>query len=315
MLTRTPPYGVGVSGHGHHHGHGAGHGGGEVHLGTADWEAMAENLEREGALLLGFLTDAVTWAQELLGPDGPPVRRVLDIGSGPGIGTCELARLLPDAEVVAVDGSQALLDRTRQRAAAHGVAGRVGTHLAELPGGLDDVEPAEVIWASMSLHHVTDEVAMLRRLRDLLVPAGVLVIAEFAEPTRVLPDDLDVGRPGLAGRLQAAGAAWFAALRAGLGADLSADLPSQLTEAGFDVLGSKRLRLDFGPPLSGDALQVALAQLRRGRAQLADRLDEDDLRAIDVLLDPDDHRGATQRPDLFLAASRDIHIARRPAQP
>ncbi|MFF3001865.1 hypothetical protein ACFVTF_03530 [Kitasatospora sp. NPDC057940] len=32
-----------------------------------------------------------------------PVHRVLDVGSGPGVVTCLLARTFPDAEVVAVD--------------------------------------------------------------------------------------------------------------------------------------------------------------------------------------------------------------------
>ena len=58
-----------------------------------------------------------------------------------------------------------------------------------------------MIWASMSLHHVGDEVAALRVLHEMLEPSGLLAIAEMAGPMRVLPDDLDVARPGLAGRL------------------------------------------------------------------------------------------------------------------
>ena len=76
----------------------------------------------------------------------------LAIGSGPGVGTCELARLFPDAQVVAVDGSPAMLDRTTRRAAAQGLDRRVTTHLAELPGGLDGLAHADVIWATRSTH-------------------------------------------------------------------------------------------------------------------------------------------------------------------
>ena len=78
---------------------------GHVHLDEADWEAFAGHAEREGELLLSFVTDTRPWIAELRGPDAPPVRRILDIGSGPGVGTCELARLFPDADVVAVDSS------------------------------------------------------------------------------------------------------------------------------------------------------------------------------------------------------------------
>ena len=92
------------------------HGHGHVHLDEADWEARAVDAELEGELLLGFVTDTARWIDELRGPDAPPVRRVLDIGSGPGVGTCELARRFPDAHVIAVDGSPAMLERaTRTR--------------------------------------------------------------------------------------------------------------------------------------------------------------------------------------------------------
>ena len=126
----------------------------------ADWAGLAEHAEREGELFLNFVTDTAQWVGELRGFDAPPVRRVLDIGSGPGVGTCELARMFPEAHVVAVDGSPAMLDHTTRRAAAHGLDRRISTHLAELPDGLDGLEPADVIWASLSLHHVGDETTL-----------------------------------------------------------------------------------------------------------------------------------------------------------
>ena len=121
------------------------------------------------------------------GPDARAVRLVVDVGSGPGVGTCELARRFPDAQVIAVDSSPAMLARVERRAAAGGLGGRISTHLAELPGGLDGIGTADVIWASMSLHHVGDEAPRLRALHGLLDQGGLLAIAERAEPTRVFP--------------------------------------------------------------------------------------------------------------------------------
>jgi SAM-dependent methyltransferase len=287
----------------HHHGH--------VALDEADWEALAAHTELEGDLLLAFVTDSARWIAELRPLDSPPVRRVLDIGSGPGVGTCELARLFPDAHVVAVDGSPAMLDRTTQRAAAHGLDQRITTHLAELPDGLDGLEPAEVIWASMSLHHIGDETNALAVLRDLLAPSGLLAVAEMAEPMRVLPDDLDVGRPGLADRLNRAESDWFAAMRAGLSGSVpSSDLESMLSSAGFEMVGSRLLHERFDPPLSDAARQVVAGRLRRARHQLAELLDDDDLRALDVLTDDNDPHSVVRRPDVFVAASRQIVVAR-----
>jgi SAM-dependent methyltransferase len=287
------------------------HGHGHVHLDEADWEALAVHAELEGELLLTFVTETAHWIDELRGPDAPPVRRVLDIGSGPGVGTCELARRFPDAHVVAVDGSPAMLERAARRAAAHGLERRVSTRLAELPDGLDDLDPADVIWASMSLHHIGDETGALRVLRGRLASSGLLAVAEIAEPMRVLPDDLDVGRPGLADRLDRAESDWFASMRAGLaGRAPSGDLASMLAAAGFAVVGTRVARERFDPPLSGPARDVVVQRIDRARHQLEDRLSADDLHTLDVLGDPDDPRGAAHRADVFVAASRQIVVAR-----
>lgn len=267
--------------------------------------------ELEGEVLIGFLTDAMAEAVAWRRTDAPPVRRVLDIGSGPGVGTCELARLFPDAQVVALDGSPAMLARAEQRAGEHGLGDRVSTHLAELPAGLDGLQPVDLIWASLSLHHVGDEVGLLRRLNGLLEPHGLLVLAEVAEPMRVLPDILDVGRPGLAERLHGAGAAWFAAMRGGLpDAVPSTELASMVTEAGFEVLSSESVRETVEPPLPDIARQMALGHLRRTRHQLEAGLAPDDLEALEILAGPDDPRSVLLRLDVFVSASRQIVIAR-----
>jgi SAM-dependent methyltransferase len=289
-----------LQGHRHH-----------VRLGEADWEALAADTEREGELLLAFVTDTARWIAQLRGPDAPSVRRIIDVGSGPGVGTCELARLFPDSHVVAVDGSPAMLDRATRRAAMYGLARRISTLVAELPGGVDSLEPADVIWASMSLHHMGDETNALRVLRDRLGPSGLLVIAEVAEPMRVLPDALDVGRPGLVDRVERAESAWFAAMRAGLaGSAPSTDLASMLTSAGFDVIDSRLARLRLDPPVSADARRFVSGRVRRLRQQLGELLGDDDLRALDVLADADDPRGVMVRPDIFVASSRQIVVGR-----
>ena len=295
---------MGAHEHGHDHGHD------HVHMSEADWAAMADQAVIEGELLGGFVTGAATWAAELRGPATPPVARILDLGSGPGVGTCELARLFPEAEVIAVDGSPAMLERAAERARRLGLDGRVRTHLAELPGGVDGLPPADLLWASMSLHHVGDEIGALRALRGVLAPGGLLAIAELADPMRFLPDDLGVGRSGLGGRLEDAAAAWFAAMRHGLpDAVPSSDLPSMLADAGYEVLGAEVRTEHVEPPLPDGARQVVLGKLRRQRDQV-DQLDEDDVRTLDVLLDPDDPRGVLHRDDLFVTASRHIAVAR-----
>lgn len=277
------------------------HGHDHVHLDESHWAAWADHAELEGEVLLAFVTSAAAAVAALV----RPVRRVLDVGSGPGVGTAELARRFPEAQVVAVDASPAMLDRVGGRAARLGVGDRVRTHVAELPGGLAGLGPADVVWASMSLHHVGDEVAALRAMGEVLAPGGVLALAEFAErPMRVLPLELDDGPRGLGGRLEEANAAWFAEMRAGLpGHEPSADLAAMVVAAGLEVLADDVVVVRHEAPLTGDARRFAVDHLARSRGRLAQFLDADDAAALEAL---------ERRPDLLVDAPRRIVLARRP---
>ena len=126
----------------------------------------------------------------------------------------------------------------------------------ELPAGLGTLGRADVAWASMVLHHVGDEVAALRRIRDLLEPGGLLALVEPAGPVRVLAPDPDLGRPGLWDRLDSAWAAWFAehgGRPAGSHPGGPADHPARLEEAGFELIADEVLTLELDAPLDGQA--------------------------------------------------------------
>jgi SAM-dependent methyltransferase len=282
-----------------------------VHLDESDWQASVERLEREGEAFSSFVAEAAALIQALRGSEAPPAPRIFDIGSGPGVGTCELARLFPTATVIAIDSSPAMLDRVSQRVTAHGLDDRVRTQVAELPDGVQGLGPVDVIWASMSLHHVGDEVAALRALRELLAPEGLLAIAERGDPMRVLPDDLDIGQPGLAERLDRAEEKWFADMRVGLrGSGPSADLLSMLGTAGFAVADAHLAAARLDPPLTPNNRRVAIEHLRWATHQLTDHLGADDLAALATLTDIDDPRSLVHRPDMAIVAYRQIVIAR-----
>ena len=287
----------------HHHDH--------VHIGEDDWRRLAEHTEREGEVFVGFVAEVAEWVAGVRGEGAPPVGRILDIGSGPGVGACEWAERFPAADVVAIDGSPAMLARAAARARSRGLEERVLTHHAELPGGLAAFAgTADVVWASMSLHHVGDEVAALRELATCLVPDGLLAIAEFGDPTRLLPADLGVGRPGLEARLRDAAGSWFAAMRQGLdGAVASADLEDMVRAAGLEVVGTRLSHIRLDAPLTAAARAVAAGALQRMRDQFASRLEPDDVAALDVLLDDGDSRSLARRPDAFVEASRRLVLA------
>jgi len=107
------------------------------------------------------------------------VDRILDVGSGPGVAAIALAVAFPGAMAVAVDTSAPLLDLVHDRAVAHGVAGRVHTEVADLEQPLEVLGAADVVWASMVLHHVASPADTLRQLRSVLRPGGRLCALVF----------------------------------------------------------------------------------------------------------------------------------------
>ncbi len=95
----------------------------------------------------------------------------------------------------------------------------------------------------------------------------------------------------------------------------SADLPTMVAAAGLDVVATRRARLRVDEPLSDDARTFVAGYLHRCREQLTEFLDDEDLAALDVLTDADDPRSVRHRSDVFIAASRQIVIARAAGTP
>lgn len=283
-----------TSGHGHHGG----------------WDDDGERLEREAEMSLGLLEGAAGWLAELAGDRA--VRRVLDIGSGPGVASCVLAQTFPAAEVVAVDGSGPLLDRASERAARLGLDRRVRTDRRELPAGLDGLEPADVVWASRVVHHLGDQDEAVRRIGALVRPGGILAIAEGGLPVRSLPRDIGVGRPGLEARIDVAVEDWFSAMRAEQPGSVPTveDWPALLAAAGTAPCGTRSFLVDRPAPLDPATLAVVVARWEGLRARMAERISADDLATLERLLDPRDEAGLHRRRDVFVLSATTVYAGR-----
>lgn len=281
------------------------------HSPDVDWATMVALTEQEAEVLFAFLSHAMSLLADLATNSGLPVRRILDVGSGPGVGTCALADTFTQATVLAVDGSAEMLASVTSRATRLGVVDRVATQLVDLHEGMANLGTADLVWASMVVHHVGNEAAALRQIRSCLEPGGLFAMVEFGEPLRLLPEGVNLGRPGLWGRLDAARRAWLADMRAGLpGATSSDDYPAMLEAAGFDVVVDTVVGVDLPPPLDDRARAVALGHLRRLREHVERFGDPADLDVLDVLTNENDPDGMARRPDAFFRASRRLLVSR-----
>jgi SAM-dependent methyltransferase len=290
----------------HNHGHGHGHEDTDI-----DWAAMAPHLEAQAELLAPVYERAMAWlAKEVTEPG-----LIVDAGSGPGVVSCLFAEAFPGARVMAVDGTEPLLERARDRAARQGVGDRFGTLAGELPGVLDELDyPADLLWASRSLHHLGDQRAGLAAFAARLAPGGTLALLEGGLPSRFLPRDIGIGRPGLQARLDVVEEEWFARMRADLpgAVAVTEDWPALLAAAGLKHTRTRSFLLDLPAPASDRARAYIATTLSRVRDAAADALDADDRATLDRLLDPADPASVHRRPDVFVLSAYTVHTAVRP---
>ncbi|GGQ14243.1 class I SAM-dependent methyltransferase [Streptomyces mutabilis] len=297
--------------HDTHHRHDTGHGHGHDHS-DMDWAEMAPLLQAQAELYTPLYRQAMTWlAQEVTEPG-----LVVDVGSGPGVVSCLFADTFPGARVVAVDGAAPLLERARDRAARQGAADRFGTLAGDLPGVLDELDyPADLMWASQSLHHLGDQRAAVAALAGHLAPGGTLAVLEGGLPARFLPRDIGIGRPGLQARMHAVEEDAFAEMRANTPGSMAEteDWPAMLTAAGLKHTGTRSFLLDLPAPLTDEARAYVTTSLSRLRDRIGDGLDATDRATLDRLLDPADEAGAHRRQDVFVLVAHTVYTAVRPA--
>ncbi|RNL83033.1 class I SAM-dependent methyltransferase [Halostreptopolyspora alba] len=275
-------------------------------MNDVDWVAMADTLELEGETHSPYVRRAL----DELGDLDP--RRILDIGSGPGVAACELATRFPRADVTAVDGTPELLARAERRAERLDVGLR--TRAADLPEGLTDLGRADLVWAGQFVHHTGDQQGTLDQLAGVLEPGGVLALVEGGLPTRWLPRDLGFGRPGLQERLDVAMAERFGRMREELpgSASVAEDWPGMLRAAGLSGVYSATFLVDHPAPLADGPRLWARRSFERYRHAFGETLDPADLATLDRLLDPDDPAGVDHRPDVFVLTAKTVHYGRRP---
>ena len=271
---------------------------------------MGEQIELEGDVLSGFVHDGARIINERF--EGKSVRTIVDVGSGPGVGSCLLAEAFTEATVTAIDASAPLLVRAQLRAERLGLGPRLLTQLGDLDHGLSVNEPVDLVWASMMLHHVHDQEAALRAVRRVMRVGGWLAIVEFGAPLMCIPPDALDPHSELLDRCEAAVRDWLPEqLPAGPAAPngQGAALHAALERAGFGHFEDTTLTVELPAPLGIEARRFVVQSIARLRDIVAGRIDATDLAGLDELLDPHNPSGLPTRPDLFVRAGRTLTTA------
>ncbi|PZF85419.1 class I SAM-dependent methyltransferase [Jiangella anatolica] len=260
-------------------------------------DSLADLLDLDADVLSDYWTDALDLVHAAAG--SAPGQRLVDLGAGTGTGALRLARLFPDADVIAVDASAEMLHRLREKAVEQGLAERITTVHADLDTGWPVPAPVDVTWASLSLHHLADPDRVLRDVHAATRPGGLIAVAEFPVQLRFLPDGdgaaLETRLLEVLGRYQAERLP-----------ELGSDWRARLTAAGFMLLDERTFDIDLAPapPAAAD-----YAALWFGR--LTHRLDDLDLTPADAAALTDlvtELRNG--RTDLRVRGTRTVTLAR-----
>lgn len=106
-------------------------------------------------------------------------RRIVDWSSFLGAGASRLTTTFPDAEMVAVEPSCGLVERSRAQlrtpwwTTRRWTAPAAGAVLESAPGPGD----AQLVWANMMLHGVTNPPALMQRWQQMLTRGGFLMFS------------------------------------------------------------------------------------------------------------------------------------------
>jgi SAM-dependent methyltransferase len=199
---------------------------------------------------------------------------VLDVGSGPGHATLDLAEIVgPAGRVLAIDRSRRFLDWLEAARAARGLD-QITTHEVDLDEDRLPRVSADAAWSRWVFAFVQRPRDLLARVAAALAPGGVLAMHEYIDYAawRMSPRS-----PEFEAFVQAVIAGWRAS---GGEPDIGLDLPRWLEELGFD-LRSLTTHIDMIRP-SDFAWQWPRAFIDVGVRRMVDlgRLSEDQAEGV-----------------------------------
>ncbi|WP_029135993.1 class I SAM-dependent methyltransferase [Nakamurella lactea] len=102
---------------------------------------------------------------------------VLDVGSGPGTITAELAELVAPGTMTAVENTDAALDLTRAELTARGI-GNASFAVADVQALSFDDDTFDVVHAHQVLQHLGDPVGALREMGRVCRPGGIVAVRD-----------------------------------------------------------------------------------------------------------------------------------------
>lgn len=283
-----------------------------------DWPARLTALRRADDLDAEYDRQVAERLVGLLAATATPV--VVDVGSGGGGMSAAFASALAGhggGRIVLSDAVRELLDAATAhvRDVAAGTPVVVEAVQADASSGqlVDQLPPADLVWASRVVHHLPDQQRAIDELARVLAPGGWLALGEGGLATRCLPWDLGIGEPGLGNRLTAARDNWFVGMRAAMPGvtSLPVGWNKALEAAGLTGVFSFSYVIDHPAPASEEVRQSVVDWLGFMATVGEDQLSDTDMKTVSRLLDPSDEAYAGARDDVFILGTSTVYLGQK----
>lgn len=108
--------------------------------------------------------------------------RVIDLGCGPADIPLRLCRALPELEVLAVDGSPAMLELAKKAVNEEGLAERVELCEARLPDPALASKAWDAVVSNSLLHHLPDPAVLWSETKRLGKPGAPVLVIDLFRP-------------------------------------------------------------------------------------------------------------------------------------
>ena len=111
------------------------------------------------------------------------LRRVLDIGCGPGDVVIRVARSVPDASITAIDGSAPMIALARTAVTAAGLERRVTLVQARVPGAPVGEHAFDAVLSKDLLHHLPDPSVLWGEIARLGRAGAAVSVMDLVRPS------------------------------------------------------------------------------------------------------------------------------------
>jgi SAM-dependent methyltransferase len=158
----TPHGALPTPAHEHQSDHAVPHGGDHDHHSGLDLDALV--FSDQLAAVLDYADRSEAYA-------------IVDLGAGTGAGSRLLRNRYPEASVTCIDNDPQMVNQLRAQGFAV-VEADLNNGFPSLPD--TEAHSVDLIWASSSLHHISDPARLLAGSSHFLAPDGVLLVVELA---------------------------------------------------------------------------------------------------------------------------------------